>query len=119
MQDNLNADQERLRCLRERQLAERDPHVKQRRVQQQITRRERQLTKRVTLTGIWSDIPHVWKGAIYGLVSGVCVLAILPELWDSTWSLPCAVVGALVFILLGIMIGRTLDLRDEIKHLAQ
>lgn len=67
-------EQERLKRLRERQLADRDPLVKQRQFQRSTARREKRLKKQTyTLGKMWKDIPYVWKGFSYGLILGLVV----------------------------------------------
>lgn len=55
-------DQEldRLRRLRERQLTDHDPLVKQRQFQRTTTAREKKLSKQTYSLGkMWKDIPHI------------------------------------------------------------
>ncbi len=112
-------EQERLRRLRERQLAERDPLVKQRRLQQYTAQRERQANKPLNLQEMWADIPKVWRGTLFGLVAGVIALVVVPIFWTSTLALLCVAAGTLVAVIFGVVVGRTLDFRDELKHLTK
>lgn len=109
---------ERLKRLRERQLTDRDPLVKQRQFQRATTARERKLSKQsYSLGKMWSDIPHVWKGFFYGLVLGTLVLIILPFLWVSPWAIPCAIIALVVITIFGVVVGRAIDTRENIKDL--
>lgn len=116
---NRDPEQERLRRLRERQLAERDPLVKQRRLQQYTAQRERQANKPLNLGEMWADIPKVWKGALYGLFAGVIALVVVPIFWASTMALLCVAGGTLVAVIFGMIVGRALDWRDELKYLTK
>lgn len=109
---------ERLKRLRERQLTDRDPHVKQRQFQRTTTARERRLSKQsYSLGKMWKDVPHVWKGFFYGLVLGTLVLLILPFLWISPWAIPSAIIALVVFTIFGVVVGRAIDTRENIKNL--
>jgi hypothetical protein len=74
---------ERLKRLRDRQLVDRDPLVKQRQFQRSSAQRERMNRKPYSLGKMWKDVPHAWKGFFYGLVLGTLVLLVVPLLWLS------------------------------------
>jgi len=113
-----NLEQERLRRLRERQLAERDPHVKQRQFQRVSSQREKRLSKQsYSLGKMWKDIPHIWKGFFYGLLLGLVMILVIPAVWISPWALPVSLVALVVIILFGIVVGRAIDTRENIKDL--
>ena len=112
-----NQEQERLKRLRDRQLADRDPLVKQRQFQRTSAQKERRARKPYSLGQMWGDIPHAWKGAFYGLLLGTAVLIILPTYWISSWAFPCAAASIIIFAVMGVIIGRAFDTRDEIKKL--
>ena len=109
-----NQEQERLRRLRERQLADRDPSVKKREFQRSSIERERRAYKPESLRGIWAMIPHIWRGGFFGLLVGLGAVIAIPLYWISSWALPVAFVVLLFAVFMGIMIGRGLDSRDEI-----
>lgn len=111
------SEQERLRRLRDRQIATRDPQSKQRQLHGKIARKQRGAVEAFSLGKIWSEIPSMWKGAFFGLGIGALGVAIVPLLWVSPWSLPCAGVIALFLAILGMIIGRAADTRDSLKDL--
>ena len=112
-----DSEQERLRKLRQRQLADRDPLVKQRQFQQSSAQRAHRARKPVTLASIWQEIPGTWKGFFYGILLGTLLLIILPMIWVSPWAVPAGILSILVFGIFGVVIGRALDTRDNIKDL--
>jgi hypothetical protein len=116
---NGNPEQERLRRLRERQLADRDPNVKQREFQQMSARRERKLDKSYSLGRMWADIPHTWKGFFYGVAIGTGLLIILPFFISASWVVPCASISIVLFGVFGLLLGRAVDAREEIKDLTR
>lgn len=110
-------EQERLRRLRDRQLAARDPHVKQRKLHRGIAARQRKARQPFSLRRMWSEIPKMWTGAFYGLVVGALALAIVPAVWDSVWATPCTAASIPLLAILGLLFGRAFDSRDELKDL--
>ena len=108
---------ERLRRLRQSQLADRDPLVKQRQFQRSSAQREKRIKKPYSLGKMWKDIPHAWKGFFYGLVLGTVVLLIVPMLWVSPWAIPCSAATIVVFMIFGLAVGRAIDTRENIKDL--
>ena len=115
---NSNQEQERLKRLREQQLSDRDPLVKQRQFQRSTARRERRLAqKSYSFRQMWNDIPHAWRGFFYGLALGTLVLIILPLFWISPWAVPCSAATIVVLAILGAAFGRAVDTRENIKDL--
>jgi hypothetical protein len=112
-----NQELERLKRLRERQLAERDPHVKQRQFQHMTAQREQKYRKPYSFGKMWSDIPHTWKGFFYGAILGTIVLLVLPLFWASPWAIPCSAMAIVVFAMFGVVLGRAIDSRENIKDL--
>ena len=112
-----NQEQERLKRLRERQLADRDPHVRQRQFQRMTAQREKKHRRPYSFGKMWSDIPHTWKGFFYGAVLGTVVLLVLPMAWPSPWAIPCSAMALIVFAMFGVILGRAIDSRENIKDL--
>jgi hypothetical protein len=111
------SEQERLRRLRDRQVAARDPQTKQRQLHGKIARKQRSSVASFSLGRIWSEIPNFWKGAFFGLAIGAIGIAVVPLVWVSPWALPCAGVIALFLAILGMIIGRAADTRDSLRDL--
>jgi hypothetical protein len=111
-----NPEQERLMRLRERQLSTRDPHIKTRNFQQRAAERERKRDKSISLGEIWDVIPHIWKSGFFGLLIGLLLLAVVNKIWISEWATPVMAAVTIFCTILGIVVGRALDLRDEIKR---
>jgi uncharacterized membrane protein len=111
-------EQERLKRLRDKQLAARDPLVKQRQFQNSSAVKEKRMRKPFSYKKALAEIPHLIKMPFYGLVLGVVVLLILPNLWISKWAVIVSGGLTLAFIIFGVVMGNSLDLRDEIrKHI--
>jgi hypothetical protein len=113
---NYNAEQERLKRLRDRQIADRDPSVKQQKFHRESAARERRAYKPLTARDTWSDIPHIWKGAFFGLVIGLVLMFVITYLWSSTLVFIGSLILVVVCILMGAMIGRAADSREDMKY---
>jgi hypothetical protein len=112
-------DQDRLRRLRDRQLATRDPQRKQQQMHGKIARKQRRSVESFSLGRMWSEIPHMWKDAFYGLSVGVLAIAVVPLVWSSPWSLSCAAGSAVMLAIIGLFIGRAQDTRDSLRDLTR
>jgi len=116
---NSDQEQERLRRLRDRQIADRDPHIKQREFYRQSNQRERSAAKPYTLAEAWAVIPHLWKTPFYALLLGVVLLLVLTSLWISFWAWVVGGAATLFFIIIGFLVGQALDSRDKIRDLTK
>jgi len=112
-----NQEQERLRRLRKRQLADRNPNVKQQQFQRMSAQRERKRDKSYSLGRAWNDIPHVWKGSLYGLFLGLLIILVLPYFWDSSWTFIVSILATIITTMFGAIVGNAIDSREEIKNL--
>jgi len=84
-----------------------------------IACKHRQSQAPLSIGRIWSEIPHLWKGAFYGLTVGALAVAILPAIWASPWALPCAGGLAAMLAILGLLLGRAADTRDALRDLTR
>ncbi|NOH03662.1 MAG: hypothetical protein HND47_17725 [Chloroflexi bacterium] len=110
-----NQEQERLKRLRDKQIAVRDPLTKQRKFQRDIAVKTKRMRKPFSLSKAWSDIPHIIKSPFYGLLLGVVVLFVLPKVWNSPYAFLTGAGVTLIFIIFGLILGNTLDIRDRIR----
>jgi len=109
-------EQARLRRLRERQIADRDPLVKQRKIQREISTKTKRMRKPFKLSGAWKDFPHVIRTPIYGLLLGVIVFFALPKFWASPNAAWVAIIVTVLLVLFGFILGGSLDWRDSLKN---
>jgi Flp pilus assembly protein TadB len=114
-----NEEQERLQRLRNRQLADRNPHVKRDEFYRSSNERERRAARPYSLANAWAEIPHIWKTPFYGLILGFLVLLAITSLWISVWAWVIGLVVIVIFIVVGVVIGQGLDTRDRIRDLSQ
>jgi len=107
---------ERLKRLREKQLTDRDPLTKQRTFQHTSSVKEKRMRKPFSFSKAWSDIPHVIKYPLYALIIGVLVILILPTFWISSYAFITSLVITAILVIFGLILGNSIDLRDEIKE---
>jgi hypothetical protein len=116
MEEPMSNEQERLKRLRERQLTDRDPLVKQRQFQHTTAQKERKARgKRYTFGEAWRTIPNIYRSPFIGLLVGAAVVFILPSLWKSEWAIWVALGATVFFILIGLVVGRAQDIRENLK----
>jgi len=113
-------EQERLKRLRDRQLAARDPHIKQRKREQIYVQREKRIaSKKTSFADMWRDIPHTIKGPLYGLITGLVIFILLPNFWNSSWTLIVSLGIVIILTMMGLLIGRGIQTREDLKDLTR
>ncbi len=116
----MNDEQERLRRLRDRQLADRDPHVKQKKIQRTISQRERkERSKSYTLGEAWRTIPNLYRSPLICFLIGTCLTFLLPVVWKSSWAVWVGVIATVITVIIGFIVGQALDLRDDLKDFSK
>lgn len=109
------AETERLRRLGEQQLRDRDPLVRQRQRDREIARKQRRMKEPFSLSQMWAESPHRWRGLLLGLIVGLHLLLAAPPLVADPLGV-CLGMAALPFaVLIGLLIGRYQDAMDEIR----
>jgi hypothetical protein len=109
-------ESERLRRLREKQLAQRDPMVKQKKFQHDSSVKEKRMQKPFSFSKAWKDLPHIFKAPFYGLLLGILLIIVLPNLWSSPYAMLVGAGLTVVFMIFGLVAGMSFDLRDNIKN---
>lgn len=116
----MSDEQERLKRLRDRQLVDRDPKIKQNQVQSTITQRERKArSKRYTLGEAWRTIPHIYRSPLIGFLIGVCITLLLPFVWNSSWAFWVGLIATVLLIIIGLVVGQALDVREDLKDFSK
>ena len=108
-------EQERLRRIRDRQLQLRDPKVKERKVQRRVAKKHRDSVEPFSLTRIWTDLPKIIRGTVFGMLAGLAILLVLPYLVQAAWVDIAGIASVFILALLGMFFGRALDARDQLK----
>jgi hypothetical protein len=112
----MNDEQERLKRLRDRQLADRDPLVKQNQFQTTSAQKAKRASqKKFSLAEEWRVIPHVIREPLIALLVGLVLIIVLPNLWISPWAFWTAAGVTFLLCLIGAMVGNALDIRDRLR----
>ena len=112
----MNNEQERLKRLRDRQLADRDPLVKQKKFQSTSAQKARRASgKKLSLSEEWRLIPNVIRSPLIGLLVGIGIVIVLPMVWISEWAFWVGVGATVILIIFGLVVGNALDIRERLK----
>jgi len=108
---------DRLRRIRDQQLHARDPLIKQRKLDRTIASKHRRARAGFSFVTMWREIPHQWRGAVVGGLVGLAGMLIVPEVIPESWG-TCLGLAAFPFAaLLGFMIGRYEDAKEDVTDL--
>ncbi len=111
---------ERLKRLRNRQLADRDPKVKQKSIQSTYVRKENKARgQRYTLKEAWNTIPNIYHSPFICFLIGFMVVIFLPRFWDSVWAFWVGVGATVFLVILGAVIGQAQDVRDNLRDFSK
>lgn len=114
MPDRSDNEQEWLRKLSERQIARRDPQIKERKVAQTVTRKYRS-RKAVTLGELFAGVPHKWQGLFIGGFIGFIGWVLLSMLVEAAWVDLAGLLAVFFLGVLGLFIGNGFDVRDRLN----
>ena len=112
------SEQERLKRLRDKQIQTRDPLKKKRRESRQMTAQYRAARKaeKGFFKSAFKDVSHKAKGAYLGAVLGLITMIVLPSVIESSAANIIGLVAIPCFVVIGVLIGASLDWRDEIRE---
>jgi hypothetical protein len=106
-----NDELERLRRLRERQLQDRDPRVRDRAFHGQLSSRRR--GKKLTLQNVLKDFQAKWTWMAGGAIIGIVLAVALNQLIQDTWAQYAGYFIVFFCIVLGRLFGAIRDWGDE------
>ena len=109
-------ESEKLKRLRERQLKDRDPLIKERSFQHVTSIKEKRMRKPFSLKKEWKAVPHVIKVPLYCLILGVIIMAVLLLTWNSPYALYIGAGITVMLIIVGAISGYIMDYNDKIKY---
>jgi len=109
-------ESERLKRIRDRQLKDRDPLVKERSFQHVTSVKEKRMQKRFSLVKEWMAVPHVVKNPLYCLIIGAIITVALPMIITTPYTFYIGAIITIVIIIAGTVAGVIMDYNDEIKH---
>ena len=109
------SEAERLKRLRDKQLAVRDPLIKERKFQRDMSVKEKRMYKPINLGDDWRNIPKVVKVPVFMMILGIIGSVILVRLWNWEYAIYVGIGATFGLALFGAVLGNALDLRDDIK----
>jgi VIT1/CCC1 family predicted Fe2+/Mn2+ transporter len=111
-----NDEQERLKRLRDRQIAARDPQAKERKISYKVSQRRKSTYRQTTVGDLFKSVPYRWVYMLVGVLLGgaafILIVFILPQAWDKYLGLIVLVILAIF----GFIIGSSIDWREDIKR---
>lgn len=127
MGDRRSDDVERLMRIRDQQLRARDPHIKDRKMHQRISRKytaqRRPQTTGEVLRDLVKDFPYKWRGVLIGFVLGIAadVALVLFTPPGTRWATIVGLAIIIVLPIVGFFVGSIYDwkkdLVDDVKKL--
>ena len=109
-------EQERLRRLREQQLAARDPLAKERKVSQKVATRRKTTYKQTTVRDLRKALEHKWRGLMAGAIFGFIVFVAVVYFFPDELYQFIGFMAIFFFALVGFVVGASFDWRDDIKR---
>jgi len=106
---------ERLKRLREQQIAARDPLKKQRKSQREVTRKYR-ARKYTTLKDMFDAVSHKWVGLLIGFMLGIITWILLASYYHELWVDIAGIIAMILFPAIGVLLGSIFDWRDNLRN---
>ena len=111
-----NKDADHYRRLRDQQLQARDPQKKQRRLDHEVSAKQRRMRQEFSIGLMWRDLSYKIRYSMIGFVIGLLLVVIIPLLLPDTLGL-CLGATFLVFAtFLGFLVGRYEDSVEDIRR---
>ncbi len=109
------SESDRIKRIRDRQIAARDPLVKERKYQHEMSVKEKRMRKPINLAEDWRNIPQIVKMLLFMIALGVVGTIALVRLWTWEYAVYVGIGATLGLSIFGAVLGNALDLRDDIK----
>jgi hypothetical protein len=111
-----NQDADRYRRIRDQQLQARDPQKKQRRLDYEVSAKQKRMKQSFSLSLMWRDLSHKIRYTLIGLMIGLAFMLLLPMVLPETWGLclGLTLLGFATFI--GFLVGRYEDSVEDIRR---
>ena len=111
------SEQERLKRLRDQQIRARDPLVKKRKVGQIVAAQQKKKRKNESFfRDAVGDVSNKVKGVYIGALLGLVIMLVLPMIIKSNIANILGIAAIPSLIALGVLIGASLDWRDDIRE---
>jgi fatty acid desaturase len=110
-----SSEQERLKRIRDQQIAARNPRSKEENFSRTMQKRDKKLQRKISAASVWNDIPHKVRSTAIALVIGLILFLVVPMYWTWEWAFVIMLGVALIFAIVGFVIGNALDARDRLR----
>lgn len=115
MSPSNNDEVDRLKRIRDRQLADRDPSGKRRGYTNTYSR-QRSARQPLTLKSAVNTFSNKLKGLFMGIVLGVITWIVLSLLVTAPWVDWAGLAAILAFAGAGVLVGASFDWRDNLRN---
>lgn len=107
---------DRIKAIRKRQIAARDPSKKRTPYPKRIaTKYKRVRSKENFFIDGWKDLAKAWKGFLLGGFIGLIILLILPSFLPGPTGTLLGFASIIVCMVVGVALGGSFDWRDNIR----
>lgn len=108
-------DRERLRRLRDRQLADRDPGATRKEFQRRSLERDRRSFRPLTWKDTLAGFSPTGKAVFLAIVLGLMSTLLITSLWKSPWAWGGSIILDLFILVASLSIGQAIDSRNKMK----
>lgn len=109
-------ERERLRRIKEQQIYTRDPRRQIRRTQSEIASRYKSKKQEERFfREAYKSVPYKWKGLVTGGLIGLAAFIVLPAFVEANLATIIGVIAIVLLGLLGVVIGTSLDWREDMR----
>ncbi|MCH7588942.1 MAG: hypothetical protein IIC78_13065 [Chloroflexi bacterium] len=114
---NTEDDVERFKRIRDQQLKARDPQTRERKIQREISLRQRKSRQSFSFRKMLADVPRAWSGLILGVFLGLLASIIMPLFISASWVNLLGLAITFFLAILGLAVGHALDGKQELEDL--
>ena len=108
---NPNDELERIKRIRDQQISQRDPRMREKAFYGQISQRRR--SRKLTFRGVIKDFQAKWLWMLLGGLIGVVVAVLFAWLIQAKWAEYIGYVIVFAGIVIGRLLGAVMDWRDD------
>jgi hypothetical protein len=109
------SEAERIKRLRDKQIATRDPLIKERNFQRNMSVKEKRMRKPLSFGEDWRNLALVIKVPLFMLLLGIIGTILLVRLWAWEYAVYVGIGVTFGLAIFGAVLGNALDLREDIK----
>jgi hypothetical protein len=108
---------ERIKRIREQQIASRDPTKKEKQMQHNIAQKYRRVkSQEKPVKDSWDALSNIWKGMIFGAILGFILMMTVPFIVGGRIGGVLGLACLPIMIVLGVIIGSSLQWRKNMRN---